>query len=275
MLRPAAFLAALLTAGSDPATATTSTATTASTGGRAGNADTQYGGRTFVAAAAFCDRVLCSRGRSRLRCLTDWRGMLATITFLRTLPRLSITLTERPTGQAIRAYLLQRGRLRIRNRLLAQGVLELPPTMAEYRKGRQRQAMRTNVTQAERLGMHCEQLETELERHAMGDWFCSEPWQTAKFSDLHRTCWVVLNSNNRPIALASVTVAAETAILWSIITIGSPERWLLHTQIVETLIGTGVRVLLIDGPGALRLDPGLQYFQRRLGYRIAHLTLAR
>jgi hypothetical protein len=172
--------------------------------------------------------------------------------------------------------MLRRGRLRIPNHLVAQAVLELPPSVDEYLSGGRTQAMRTNVGHAERLGMRCEQLRTEFERRAVADAsFFTDSWRREQLlSDPERTCWIVLDSHNEPIGLATLSVDAEAAILWCLVGNGSPERWLLHARIVGTLIEAGVRLLLVDSPSALCLQPGLQYFQRLLGYRVSHLSLS-
>ena len=64
---------------------------------------------------------------------------------------------------------------------------------------------------------------------------------------------------------------------WAMFTflVGSPYpvRYALHTELVLTLAGWGVRYLFARTESALLLPPGLQYMQRILGYRVVNLRL--
>jgi hypothetical protein len=85
--------------------------------------------------------------------------------------------------------------------------------------------------------------------------------------------WAVFDAEGRPIGLGVVSVDSEVALIWSLVCRGHSGRWLLHTEIVDEMAKRGVTCLLVAARMAPVLDPGLQYFQRLLGYRVAHLTL--
>jgi hypothetical protein len=85
--------------------------------------------------------------------------------------------------------------------------------------------------------------------------------------------WCARDPDGQLLALAVVTVDAETALLWVLLSVQQPARWLLSVFIAQRLCDTGVRHQLIRSTNIFRLDPALQEFQRRLGYTVAHLSL--
>jgi hypothetical protein len=78
-----------------------------------------------------------------------------------------------------------------------------------------------------------------------------------------------------PVAVAHVTVDREWALLKGLVSSDHGGRYLLHTDLVNALVGANVRCLVVDGPMAPLLAPALQYWQRLLGYRVASLSVRR
>ena len=88
-----------------------------------------------------------------------WRGLRA----VRRLRELELPLTSTPPGEAIWRT------VHSRPTRVARAVLQLPDDKAEYRRGRSRQALRTNVRHAEALGIACRELQDILEKDAALD----------------------------------------------------------------------------------------------------------
>jgi hypothetical protein len=85
--------------------------------------------------------------------------------------------------------------------------------------------------------------------------------------------WAVFDAEGQPIGIAMVSIDSEVALIWELTCRGQLGRWLLHTEIVSEMANRGVTCLLVEGRTAPLLQPGLQYFQRLLGYQVAHLKL--
>ena len=85
--------------------------------------------------------------------------------------------------------------------------------------------------------------------------------------------WAVYDAGRRPVGLAVVTVDSEVALIWSLACRAPSGRWLLHTELVAEMAERGVECLLVATKMAPALQPGLQHFQRLLGYQVAHLKL--
>ena len=85
--------------------------------------------------------------------------------------------------------------------------------------------------------------------------------------------WAVFDAKGQPIGLAIASIDSEVALIWSLMCRGQSGRWLLHTEIVSEMAKRGVPYLFVAAGMAPVLQPGLQYFQRLLGYQVAHLKL--
>jgi len=72
----------------------------------------------------------------------------------------------------------------------------------------------------------------------------------------------------------SVVVDEEVALLQGLMSLVPHGRWLLHTAMVERLCGS-CEVLLINCDDAYLMTPGVQHFQRLLGYEIGRLRFDR
>lgn len=238
--------------------------------------DLQYGGRTLEAASDCYNRLRFGQERwEYLRSRSAWRDLWSLTELMCRLPRVRIRPSNSPDGRAIRAHLAQRDRYGVPEHRIVQGILELPASMDDYLSGRPRQAVRSNVRRAEALGLVCKRLESYYARSECADRACfaGVSYRSDMLDWPGRDCWAVVDSDDRLTAIATVTVDGEVAVLWTLVGHESPERWLLHTRIVEALIGSGVRLLLVNSVSAMQLRPGLQYLQRRLGYRLVQLAL--
>ena len=216
-------------------------------------------------------------GRRRFRGGGDVvAGVVASATLLARLPRTSVALTDSASGRAIRAHLTER-RYGIPRYRIAQGVLPIPESIDAYLRGRHRQAVRTNLGHARALGIRCVPLTDVSQRRAYAplvDPDLTDPWKREQLlTRSEACCWIALDADEQPVGLAVVSIDDEAAILWSLTGRDSPARWLLHTQIVDTLATAGVRQLVVNARMAPLLPPGIQYFQRLLGYRVAHVRL--
>jgi hypothetical protein len=239
-----------------------------------GAAELQYGGLCFVEASAFA-RLAMRRWETgqRLRARHWLPGARAFLSIARDLPQLTVSLTDSPSGDAIGSYLRTRS-FGIRWRLLARGVLTLPPVPEDYLRGRHRQAVRTNITRAAREGVRCVPVHTELDKQAAAQRLAEEGWVEAHRVLMSDTdLMVALDRNDQHVGYAQVTVDHTWAMLNTLYAHQYPARYALHTAVVLKLAAARVRYLFTLGENALLLPNGLQYLQRILGYRAVNLRL--
>jgi hypothetical protein len=183
------------------------------------------------------------------------------------LPRLRVRLSEEPTGRMLDEHLSLRrwGLPRFR---LAQGVMLLPADFATYMRGRRRQAVRTNVHRAHERGIRCH-------HETLQDWLPTEPAGHPGNRGLKCAApterWWATCSGGEVVGEAWLTIDRESALLHALVCDESNVRWLLHSAIVERLCSSGCRLLMTNSYDAPLMTPGLQYFQRLLGYTVAHL----
>jgi hypothetical protein len=183
------------------------------------------------------------------------RELWAGVELLRSLPSLEVRLTDELAGRAIRE------RLDAPSRRLARASLRLPDDLAEYLRGRPKQAVRTNLRHASEAGITCRRLfGAEAQAGGMaafvaaGGWG-EEEWRrlaaklgvTGGEQDLH----LAEDEHGGPVALAAVDADRECA-------------YLAYLKALD--------VLLVGN--AMRLSPGLQYFQQRLGFEVCNVRLA-
>jgi hypothetical protein len=229
------------------------------------NVQMRYSAPAVAQASAFTSWVLRRRDSLGLPGSPDG-GALASFRILLRAPRLWVELTDSPSGELIRAYLIARRR-GIRSHLYAQGVLTLPPGDVPLLRGRRFQAARTNVTRARHEGIVCRSL--------------PEPDRPRVLSELNESTslldrkvdrwWVAEGSDGHAVGLALVIVDVQWAMLKILAAERYEARYLLHTHVVGELRASGVRYLFAECQNALALPAGLQYLQARLGYEIANL----
>jgi hypothetical protein len=230
--------------------------------------ETGYGSPTLQRAcdvSRACREIDGSGPRASLRRLRA--GSLTLTRYRRSLPTVDVRLTPSPVGQMIGQHFSIRrdGRLCYRD---AQGVLRLPADFSEYLRGRHRQAVRTNVGHARRAGLRAE---VEF----VPDWAPgTDDSRLAYITPGPVERWNLLTADGVIAAQAILSVDEEVALLQGLMSLVPHGRWLLHTAMVERLCGS-CEVLLINCDDAYLMPPGVQYFQRLLGYEIARLRLDR
>jgi len=231
-----------------------------------------------MAASEFARSVL-RRGEAGWRNRTSrgpW-GAWALLRVIIRLPRVTVSLTDSPSGRVIGAYLRARHR-GVRSHLLARGVLALPRTPDDYLPGRSRRAVRTNISHAAKQGVRCRSLkngppaEAAVRRLAAHGLVDNADVLLARRADE----WVIaLDRDDQVVGGALVTVDRTWAMLNILVGFSYPVRYALHTDLVLRLGATGVEYLFVSNESALMLPEGLQYLQRILGYRVVNLHLAR
>ncbi|MGI3784476.1 MAG: hypothetical protein ACRYG2_27260 [Janthinobacterium lividum] len=165
-------------------------------------------------------------------------------------------------------------------------VLDVPPSMAEYLRGRSRQALRTNLRRAEESGLRVVVIHDHDEARTVSrqvsagrrgvspdvpddEWFLDHPGDR---------WFAVVDADGRWVAFAGVAVSTSAALLRILYSAtahpaAGPARYLLHTQVVVALVDAGVQRLWADGP--VTTSPGSRYFQRLLGYYCARASIRR
>lgn len=212
-------------------------------------------------------RMLLAAGRRRR---AIWRGLGA----VRRLRRLDLPLTAAPPGRAIRCSVERRAAR------VARAVLLLPDDRAEYHSGRSRQALRTNVRRAEALGITCHELPVAAEQSAALDELLRNLGCTnsdRSYLELaiglepgRQEFHAAVDASGHVIALAVLDVDVRCARMVFLHSVagrpGGLGRYALSRHVIDALIDRRVSLLLVGG--AVRLAPGLQYFQQRLGFEI-------
>lgn len=173
----------------------------------------------------------------------------------------------------------------MRGRRWAQAVLYLPTAEKPYLAGRPKQALRTNLRHACKVGVTSSRIPTH------GVWFEAASLVLAARHDSPDALeemkepgpgqqvayYVARDADETPLAIARVALFGQFAVLFTMLShldrhpSASWARYQLHTFLALDLGRTGIRHLLV-GP-ALRESPGNQYFQHLLGYRVRNLRV--
>jgi hypothetical protein len=204
-------------------------------------------------------------------------GAGATVLLLSFLPKLTVCLSDTPAGRRLREHFDDRQWGLLHSRL-AQGVLVLPQSHAGYLRGRSRQALRTNMHRARDAGIACRPLDHLAERRAATLHLRERVQDRLKWAD-ELFCrpgdlwWSAYNRRGEAVALVQVTVDREWAMLQSFVSTHQASRYLLHSELIKTLIASDVRYLAVSAPTAPLLEPSVQYWQRLLGFRVANLSV--
>jgi hypothetical protein len=165
-------------------------------------------------------------------------------------------------------------------------VLVLPDTLDESLRGTPRQAVRTNVSRARRIGLttdaHDEAASCE---HAIDSALAAREGDPdgyparllARARNGREELFAVQDAHGTTLALAVVTVDTEWANLGWLLSTPDNERagdarYLLTVDVNAELIGRGVRHLMVEA--SLLLGPGLRYFPRRVGFSLANVRFA-
>lgn len=168
-------------------------------------------------------------------------------------------------------------------------MLQLPEDRVHYQRGRSRQALRTNVHHAEALGVVCRELTDVTAKNAALDELLrglGRPETAAERRYLEQA--IGLETDRQPVhvavdaagdvvALAVVELdmrCARLVFLHAVAgPVGAPARYALSLHLINALIDEHVGLLLVGG--TVRLSPGLQYFQQRLGFEIFNVRPVR
>ena len=167
----------------------------------------------------------------------------------------------------------------------AQAVLELPTAEGRYLAGRPRQALRTNLRHASKLGMTSGRVpgyEEWLE--AAGVILRARPDGPAMAAEMNKpepgqqvAYYVTRDADGSPLAFARVALLGQFAVLFTLLShpdrrpSASWARYQLHTLLALELGCSGVKHLIVGS--ALRETSGNQYFQHLLGYRVCNLRI--
>ena len=177
-------------------------------------------------------------------------------------------------------------RLRLPHLRLGRALLVLPATFADYVRGRQRQAVRTNCARARALGLIVEPIEDETVAArtiaeimfggaAALDTFLEELPADAPGPTPGLRALAVRRPDGEVLGAVAYLNSGETARLEGLKCVpsedGAVARYLLHTALVERLIDEGVRYLLADS--VLGAAPGTRYLQQRCGYQPVNLRI--
>jgi hypothetical protein len=166
---------------------------------------------------------------------------------------------------------------------LAQFVLEVPATEAEYLAGKSRQALRTNLHHAARAGIKCERLSCYDDwRHVVEVILHKRPGPERHLLEAMRppgpphriALYAAKDASERPVAFAVTATFGELSYLPLLLSTpdhrgASPALWALNAYVVLDCASDGIRYLTVGS--ALRDGPGSQYLAHRLGYRVRNL----
>jgi hypothetical protein len=169
---------------------------------------------------------------------------------------------------------------------LAQFVLEVPPTEAEYLAGKSRQALRTNLRHAARAGIKCERLSGYDDWHLTAEAILRKRGRPGHAlldaigppDPRHRLAfYAARDAYERPVAFAGTAIFGELAYLFTLMSApdhpgASPSLWALNAFVALDGAAEGIRHLTVGS--ALRDGPGSQYLAHLLGYRVRNLRFA-
>jgi hypothetical protein len=204
------------------------------------------------------------------------------------LPRLEVNVSRGSRGDAMFKRLARR-RFTALGWYPAETALVLPDDEATYLRGKSRQALRTNVTRARKEGLRCMVVTEEAERKRLAEELYSAAYAegAADFIvyledrdvggpiEMH----VAVDAEDNLAAMCQVAVDDEAAMVDIFLKMpdhpsSSDARYLLHLEIVKSLIERNVRMLLVES-SRLHVAPGTQYFQRRVGFDAYNVRVRR
>jgi len=216
------------------------------------------------------------------------RALGALIALLLRTPREYVLLSGSCPGRALDRYFNQRRFGILKNRL-CRGVLVLPEEHAEYLRGRQRHALRTNLRRAASAGIRCEVLSDsrriadELSVVVRRRWShlpeaeldaCTDVFR-ARVTRPEMTVTVARDHDGAVLAILAAIVDDSVCAIGFAVATCHEARWALHDHLVRTLISRRVRYLVAADEGlfgALGYPANVQHFQRLLGYELRHVV---
>jgi O-antigen/teichoic acid export membrane protein len=191
-----------------------------------------------------------------------------------------------PSGRLLAALLTHRAVVTTVPRVLL-SVLVLPESLDRYLRGKRRQALRTNLNNAKRAGIAATELPDSTDSlAAYHESVGSGSETTVKAVDTARSLLVnpgalamsATDAEGRLLCMGAAIIDGADAYLAKLVSIrdrpgASEARYVVHTALTAELIDRGVRRLWADGP--LTVQPGVQKFQRLLGYECARPRISR
>ena len=245
----------------------------------------RYGSREFRAASDLARRLPHSpRVATLARSVLRDPALIRVVVAVWRLPIVDLRVGRADLDAWLGAFVGPVGRT-MRSRRWAQAVLDLPTAEKPYLAGRPKQALRTNLRHASKVGVTSSRISTHeawfeaasivlQARHdgpgALQEMNEPEAGQQVAY-------YVARDADETPLAFARVALFDQFAVLFTMLShldrhpSASWARYQLHTFLALDLGRTGVRHLLV-GP-ALRESPGNQYFQHLLGYRVRNLRV--
>lgn len=194
---------------------------------------------------------------------------------------LELTLTESPQGDLIVEMLTRKvGPIRMARPLMS--VLHLPETIEEYLRGKKAERIRNNLRHADQIGVRAvRELEAgTLLREQFGSAaeVKDDPHVVRAAEAPGAIAVLCRNEGGDLVCIGTAVVDGVDSYLTMMKSIGEseetgPARWATHVELTRALIEAGVKRLWAEGP--LTIGPGLQVFQRRLGYDCARLRVVR
>jgi hypothetical protein len=187
------------------------------------------------------------------------------LAFIRSLPVVAANTTDSPAGRWVQERIAPDSW--IRKLGIARAVLEIPRSTDDYLRGRRKQAMRTNLRHAAKLGStvrvaslkEAADLDTERRRRGQRT-IAGRPGQALL---------LICSPDGTLRGFSVVTVDREWAHLDSFVGLGPRHeflaaRYLLQLHVVDYVRGRDVRFL--HAGSALAVNSSVQYFQYLVGY---------
>jgi hypothetical protein len=212
---------------------------------------------------------------ARLRAAASWEGLSSVRVLLRALPVRSVSLSDSPAGQQMRAWFRPDRMLPFDRAPIA--LLDLPATPAEYLRGRSRQALRTNLKRAAAVGITCTSITSDQEVRRVADAIATGRGTVAdelvpgnEGPGPERRFSAAYDISGQPLALGQTILdGPQAGLLLMLTAIDHPDarigRYALHTHLVTDLVEQGASSLLVAG-SMLLTGEGTRYFQRRTGF---------
>ena len=245
----------------------------------------RYGSREFRAASDLARRLPYSPRVAMLagNVLRD-PALLRVVVAVWRLPVVDLRVRQADLDAWLGAFVGPVGRA-MRGRRWAQAVLDLPTAEKPYLAGRPKQALRTNLRHAGKVGVTSSRIPTHeawfeaaslvlAARHdapgALQEMEEAEPGQQVAY-------YVARDADETPLAFARVALFGQFAVLFAMLSRPDLQpsacfaRYQLHTCLALDLGSSGVKHLLVGS--ALRETAGNQYFQHLLGYRARNLRV--
>lgn len=212
--------------------------------------------------------------------------LLRFVPAVRKIRRETVRIDASASGRLLAALLTHRVVVTAVPRVLL-SVLVLPDSLDGYLRGKRRQAVRTNLNNAKRAGIAVAELPHSSDRLAAyfesvdsGSDTAARPVDATRslLENPGALAMSATDAEGRLLCMGAAIIDGTDAYLAKLISIrdragASEARYAVHTALTAELIDRGARRLWADGP--LTVPPGVQKFQRLLGYESARPRISR